>query len=207
MVDQLQQPGGVLANPAQGILLCPVASFLQHALQRPQDQGERGAELVGDIGKEARFGLIRLAQFLRLRPDLLVLRPDLPGALLDLRFQLGSAVLQVTHPAFHDQHHRPGGQQGITYVGPVSAVPRGQDGQAQPAFFAELAVNIFRLHPEGEFSRRQAGVLLAAVAGPIQPIIIIAFQHHLEAVFRQGIEAGGGVVDPQGILAVGQQQL
>lgn len=69
-VDLLQQAQGAALGQLQ--LLAPLGPVLvgQGLLERAQEQGERGAELVADVGEEGGLGPVELGQ--RLRPPALL---------------------------------------------------------------------------------------------------------------------------------------
>ncbi|MPL94323.1 hypothetical protein SDC9_40476 [bioreactor metagenome] len=68
LVDQAQQPFGITVHHGVQLLLLRISLRFHHLLKRPDNQGERGAELVTDIRKEAHLGLGKLLLLAHFEP-------------------------------------------------------------------------------------------------------------------------------------------
>ena len=114
-VDQLEQAEAVAVNGGQRLAVVGPGAVRppKHFFQRPQQQGQRRAELVADVAEKGRLGPVQLGQRLRAAPRLFVGlgvgqgRGDLPGDEV-----VEGAVLGVEGPARTDggdqKRRRPG---------------------------------------------------------------------------------------------------
>ena len=110
-VDQLGQSQPVALNELQFLsrVLVEIGRLVQQLVDRPEDQGERSAELVADVGEERGLGPVEFGQLLG--PLLLALvaprttytRGDVPG------YQLDEAAVGVVESAMPVQrcHQEP----------------------------------------------------------------------------------------------------
>lgn len=107
-----QRGGAALDDPQLPLLhLRQVGGRVQQALDRPQDQRQRGAQLVADVGEEVALELVELADALQQRFQFRVLARDLGFGLLfggdvaALGQQKDHLALLVPHGQQGEVHH------------------------------------------------------------------------------------------------------
>ncbi len=160
LVDEPQNAAGVAVHQAIFFFVAFRAGRGDSVLERPENQRQRRAEFVGNIGKKARFHAVELLQSVRLLFDLGLLLHDLSGAIGHDALQFPGFLLEVAHPAFNDQRNQSPGQRHIEQVGPPAPVPRRQNREGESPLVAETAVHIARADAKKILPGRQTGVVL-----------------------------------------------
>ena len=112
-VDQALQAPGVAARRAQPIRQhTSRCRFGQRIVERPEQQRQRGAELVADVGQERRFRPVQIGQ--RVGPAPLLFVGDGGGKRRGqlVRQQLAEPAVHRIEgtPRIRPDHHRPGGR-------------------------------------------------------------------------------------------------
>lgn len=157
---------------------------LQDILHGAGNQGERGAQFVGDVGKEAQLHVCQL--------------------LLDRHFVLQAVNGKQDIYGCHDNHDE---EKGIQEVGERSLPERGQDLDVEHArVFGPDAVSVGGTYLEDVVSFRQVGVGGGALLAYGVPVLLETLQRIGILDFGRGGIIEGGKLYREDILLVRQDQ-
>ncbi len=137
---------------------------LQHLADRRQDQRERRAEFVRNVGEEARFHAIELAQLLQL-------------AVLDVALHRAVHASELHLP---EADHRAEQEQPIGCVRPPASIPRTKHREREDGVASDHAARVAGAHVEAIVAGGEVGVAPAGFFRPYGPIAVEAFEKRLE---------------------------